>query len=370
MMDGAYFTSRKEILDFFNTLLDMNLTKIEQTASGAVACQLFDYIFPGAVPMKRVNWHAHSDFQFIENYKILQMAMNKTNVRKHVDVDKLIRAKYQDNLEFCQWLKAFYEQAAPAARDDYNPLQRRLIGRGGSKNLDGIFLPNKKISSSVTSSSAPRRRPSLSASPSRRTSSASVSSGNSNAAPLRSSASNGPNIPKTFTTKPRTPMSSAPSNKRTVELEAERDELIRKNDILKRKNAETDLILENIEKERDFYFDKLRGIEVMLQVHEEKPDSKDPEALIQRIFKVLYAKIEDNIVVTDDGELLENMVEDGAGDDLLNDTVMSIMNNNDDPADEQNENVSFEESTSYKIDHMNEQMDQPNPVENDEFECY
>lgn len=165
-------------------------------------------------------------------------------------------------------------------------------------------------------------------------------------------------------------MSSAPNNKRTVELEAERDELIRKNDILKRKNAETDLILENIEKERDFYFDKLRGIEVMLQVHEEKPDSKDPEALIQRIFKVLYAKIEDNIVVTDDGELLENMVEDGAGDDLLNDTVMSIMNNNDDPTDEQNENVSFEESTSYKIDHMNEQMDQPNPVEEDDFECY
>ena len=58
MMDSAYFVGRGELLSFFNELLDLQLTKIEQTASGAVACQLTEYIFPGSIPMSRVNWEA------------------------------------------------------------------------------------------------------------------------------------------------------------------------------------------------------------------------------------------------------------------------------------------------------------------------
>ena len=58
MMDSAYFVGRGELLAFFNDLLELQLTKIEQTASGAIACQLTEYIFPGSIPMSRVNWEA------------------------------------------------------------------------------------------------------------------------------------------------------------------------------------------------------------------------------------------------------------------------------------------------------------------------
>jgi microtubule-associated protein, RP/EB family len=58
MMDTAYFVGRQQLLSFFNDLLDLQLTKIEQTASGAVACQLTEYIFPASIPMSRVNWEA------------------------------------------------------------------------------------------------------------------------------------------------------------------------------------------------------------------------------------------------------------------------------------------------------------------------
>jgi hypothetical protein len=58
MMDSAYFVGRRELLEFFNELLKLQLAKIEQTASGAVACQLMEYIYPKSIPMSRVNWEA------------------------------------------------------------------------------------------------------------------------------------------------------------------------------------------------------------------------------------------------------------------------------------------------------------------------
>ena len=57
MMDSAYFTSRKDVLDWINQLLSLNLTKIEQTATGAVACQLADFMFPGTLRVGKVRTH-------------------------------------------------------------------------------------------------------------------------------------------------------------------------------------------------------------------------------------------------------------------------------------------------------------------------
>ena len=49
----AYFVGRRAILDWLNNTFSMNLGKIEETASGAVACQLLDALYPGDVPMQK-----------------------------------------------------------------------------------------------------------------------------------------------------------------------------------------------------------------------------------------------------------------------------------------------------------------------------
>ena len=40
-----------------------------------------------------------------------------------IQVDKLIKARYQDNLEFCQWIKRFFD--LNYSGEPYNALQRR-----------------------------------------------------------------------------------------------------------------------------------------------------------------------------------------------------------------------------------------------------
>jgi RP/EB family microtubule-associated protein len=129
MMEGAFFVGRKEIMDWLNSTLDLNLQKVEDTANGAVACQLLDIMYPGAVPMSKVNWSAKQSFEFVANYKILQTCFTKLNIERHIDVDRLITGKYMDNLEFMQWFKRFYEMSV-SDKGDYDAYAQRCKGKG------------------------------------------------------------------------------------------------------------------------------------------------------------------------------------------------------------------------------------------------
>ena len=72
MMEGAFFVGRGEILSWLNELLSLQLTKVEQCATGAVYCQIIDAIYPGSFPLSKVKWNAKHDYEYVENYKVLQ----------------------------------------------------------------------------------------------------------------------------------------------------------------------------------------------------------------------------------------------------------------------------------------------------------
>jgi RP/EB family microtubule-associated protein len=129
LMEGAFFVGRKEILDWINNVLSLNLQKIEDTANGAVACQLLDIMYPGKVPMNKLNWSAKQSFEFVANYKILQTCFTKMSIERHIDVDRLITGKYMDNLEFMQWFKRFFEMSVSDV-GDYDAYGQRCKGKG------------------------------------------------------------------------------------------------------------------------------------------------------------------------------------------------------------------------------------------------
>ncbi|PNW70976.1 hypothetical protein CHLRE_17g741200v5 [Chlamydomonas reinhardtii] len=146
LQDPHYFLGRAEILGWINDTLGLRLTKVEDTCNGAVACQLLDVLHPGAVPMAKVDYNANSEYQMINNYKVLQDCFNKLKIDKYVEVARLVKGRPLDNMEFMQWFKAYWDQiippgSAPAPYD--GPSRRALCKTGDMKHSGGGPAPPK-----------------------------------------------------------------------------------------------------------------------------------------------------------------------------------------------------------------------------------
>ncbi|XP_067866030.1 microtubule-associated protein RP/EB family member 1-like isoform X2 [Heterodontus francisci] len=231
--------SRHDMLAWVNDSLQLNYTKIEQLCSGAAYCQFMDMLFPGSIALKKVKFLAKLEHEYIQNFKLLQAAFKKMDVDKIIAVDKLMKGKFQDNFEFLQWFRKFYD--ANYDGKPYDPVVARQGQEAGPPTSPHgpVFNKPKKTLSTLT-----------------------PKSGGSAAAPC-------PAYKSTAAVPERSNMAGN-GDTHVAEL-AEQV-----------KTLKTDLV--ELEKERDFYFGKLRNIEVICQENQ-----KEDNVLIQQVEKVLYS---------------------------------------------------------------------------------
>ncbi|CUM67877.1 uncharacterized protein PRCAT00005588001 [Priceomyces carsonii] len=231
--------SRTELLQWLNLTLDLNYTKVEQCGTGAAYCQLMDSIV-GGVPMNKVKFEgANSEYEYRQNMKILQAAFTKHNVTKVIDVERLIKCRLQDNLDLLQWFKRFWMDNK-GVNDTYDAKARRKMP-GSSSGASGSRA-------SSVSSNASRR--------------ATMTHNTSTSAniPTRRISSNG-----RLSMTPLTPQNCNNNNTKVVQLNKELCETTQELNGLNEELQEYKISVESLETERNFYFNKLREIEILTQ---------------------------------------------------------------------------------------------------------
>uniref|UniRef100_A0A8C3L612 Microtubule-associated protein RP/EB family member 2 n=1 Tax=Chrysolophus pictus TaxID=9089 RepID=A0A8C3L612_CHRPC len=244
--------SRHDIIAWVNDILALNYTKVEQLCSGAAYCQFMDMLFPGCISLKKVKFQAKLEHEYIHNFKLLQASFKRMNVDKVIPVEKLVKGRFQDNLDFIQWFKKFFD--ANYDGKEYDPVEARQ-GQDALPPPDPgeqIFnLPKKSHHANSPTAGAAKSSP----------------ASKPGSTPSRPSSA-----------KKAAPSSSA--SKSDKDLETQVIQLSEQVHSLK-------LALEGVEKERDFYFGKLREIELLCQEH-----GGENNDLVHRLMEVLYASEE------------------------------------------------------------------------------
>ncbi|XP_044737722.1 microtubule-associated protein RP/EB family member 1 isoform X4 [Chrysoperla carnea] len=232
--------SRHDMLLWVNDCLSASFSKIEELCTGAAYCQFMDMLFPGSVPLKRVKFKTNLEHEYIQNFKVLQAGFKKMGVEKVIPVDKLIKGRFQDNFEFLQWFKKFFD--ANYDGREYDGFEARggiPLGSGACEQHHGAV--------------------------------------NSYAPPPRAVPQSRQQVAKVQPTRPAVkPISGGNS----VSNRGDNGKV----EELTHQLIEMKLNVDGLEKERDFYFGKLRDIEVLCQ---ENDNEKLP--IVQKILEVLYA---------------------------------------------------------------------------------
>jgi RP/EB family microtubule-associated protein len=102
--------SRTDLLNWLNSTFDLSYTKIEQMGTGSAYCQIMDAIY-GDVPLAKVKFNANQQYMYVNNFKILQAAFDRHKIDKQIPVERLVQCRFQDNLEFFKWMKKLFDKS-------------------------------------------------------------------------------------------------------------------------------------------------------------------------------------------------------------------------------------------------------------------
>ncbi|KAL0210756.1 hypothetical protein P9112_009054 [Eukaryota sp. TZLM1-RC] len=140
MMNGAFFVSRTEILEWINTLFNTNVQKIEELGNGVVYCQIMHLLYPDLVNLSKVNFNAILEHDNLRNLKYLQSIFRKAGIKRDIDLARLSTKNYMCNLETIQWFKSFFDSKS---NSDGIPVEKLNQTNQGQRQRRPSMLPRR-----------------------------------------------------------------------------------------------------------------------------------------------------------------------------------------------------------------------------------
>lgn len=238
--------------------------------------------YPGKITLSRVNFGATLEHEVASNLKLFQESLNKIGCTRAIDVNKLAKCKYLDSLELCQWVRAFIGERAMKVMEgseptvgEYNPLERReaaIRKRAGRLGVPGNDLKSVIRRETIGPNSMGTRRDTV-VSTSRGGSKADSSADRSTDSykPSRDKPPKGASASAVVSSRKNS--MSGTSRQRTSGTGSGSSAIVNKNTA---REKELLAMCATLQKERDFYFNKLRRIEIYTQEVEAELDGQEP----------------------------------------------------------------------------------------------
>lgn len=242
----------RQVLGMYNNKYgtDYTIMKLEEMGQGWAYVYSMRLLFPGAVTntvLKKVKpptKKPQTSNDWYENLRQFQNLLHRVEIKKQVPIDRLVKCRPQDNLEFLQWFYKFFE---------INETEDLAEARANSPEPAAPAAPSPRRTANTRTAASRTKR--------------------------------------TVNTPRRAPETKARAPSVSSSTNPAKDEEIER---LTTELSQSCLSAEGLEKERDFYFNKLHDIELMCQeypVAEEGAEPKNPdlEALVNKIFDIMYA---------------------------------------------------------------------------------
>jgi len=288
--------------------LETPMKKVDELSNAICYAQLLDALFPGKVPVSKINFSAKNEYDLINNWKVIQGVFTAQGISKPIDVAKLVKGKTQDNLEFCQWFKSYFD-----SHHDGSPYpareKRAALGKkpASAPKATGTEKKGLKQPTATPAPKAPAPAPPANNTPK-------VSKPVAIAKPIKPVSNNNTNLsstPQSTPAKPKpstpapapvkkavpsTPIQSAPVHnepepepQQEQEQQQEQPQNEEKNGVSVEEYNNTLTLLretiEGLEKERNYYFKRLQAVEVYCQ----KDQTENPIAK-RDVLAILYAE--------------------------------------------------------------------------------